>query len=105
MIDGLPRTSAFGEALALDVDLAREIPEAQGSRAATPPLREWSQEVDLLAAIYDRLADVVQVQYEKPYKSKPYPRPETARDVLRREESRRRRARVRELFRPGEEVS
>ena len=98
VIDGLPRDSAFGEALALDEEIAAA---ASGKADARPSVREWTPEVELLAAIHDRLIDVVQVQMDKKYQADQWPRPLTAAEMLRRKESRRRRARVRELFKPS----
>lgn len=99
MVDHLPRDSAYGEALATDedlVDLDAKRPEYR------PPLQGWDVIAELLAAIHDRLNDVVQVQADKNLNLKQWPRPVTAEDRARDRLRARRRARVRELFKPSE---
>lgn len=86
LIDRLPRSSEFQNAVAQDDELAVH---AVGSSSAAPeiPLTEWTPETEALAAVVDRLAEVinavVQSQGGKPIAIKPYPRPQTASDRAR----------------------
>lgn len=84
----------------MDVELAEQYASAPFRRDYHPPLSEWSPEVELLAAIHDRLRDVVQVQYDKKLDWPETPRPQTAAEVLERRKREAKRARVRELFYP-----
>lgn len=95
IVDHLPRNSAYGEACALDEALVD--PDAPPERRR-PSMREWSPEVELLAAIFDRLNNVVQVQSSKDLRLKPWPSPVTAADMLRERERRNRRARLTRLI-------
>ncbi len=105
VIEGLPRHSAYGEALALDESLvdpasASARPSAEQAR---PSVREWSPEVELLAAIFDRLNGVIQIQSEKNLRLKPWPSPLTAAEVLRQRERRNNRRRLAELVAEAQE--
>lgn len=89
LIDHLPRTSHFTEAVAQDDDLAehnRHLIGEAGPRK--PPVSEFGPAEELLAAIYDELAalrvTLLAVNGGKPREPKPWPRPETARERLRR---------------------
>lgn len=76
VIDCLGRDTHYGEAIALDESLVdREQARAPAGR---PRMREWSPEVELLAAIYDRLSALIQIQSEKSLNLKPWPSPMTA---------------------------
>ncbi len=83
LIDRLPRTSEFRHELAQDDELAVK---RDGESSARPeiPLTEWSPEMEALAAVVDRLAEVisavVQSQGGKAPQIRPYPRPVTAAD-------------------------
>lgn len=104
VIEGLPRNSAYGESLALDETLV----DPAGDRRKTeemprPSVREWSPEVELLAAIFDRLNGVIQIQSEKNLRLKPWPSPVTAAEVLRNRERRNRRKRLDELIAEAKE--
>lgn len=106
VIDGLPRHSAYGEALALDESLvdpasARRAP--RGDDMPRPSVREWSPEVELLAAIFDRLNGVIQIQSEKNLRLKPWPSPVTAAEVLRQRERRKNRQRLTGLVAEAQE--
>lgn len=88
LIDHLPRTSAFQQALAQDDELAQQ--EALASPESSTrdiPLSEFSPEVEALAAVVDRLGEVtatlVAVNGGKPSPPRPYPRPVTAWDRAR----------------------
>lgn len=87
LIDHLPRTSAYQEALADDDELAApyvddDVPPAK------PSMREFGPDVELLAAMYDRLGEVIQAVIGsaggKPPNIQRTPRPETAIDRARR---------------------
>ncbi len=92
IIDRLPRTSAYVEALANDEDLARQVTERErGQPEQKRPSRrmsEWSPDVELLSVIANRLGDVVQAIVVsaggKPHKVPPMPHPVTAFDRVRR---------------------
>ena len=94
LIDHLPRTSAFAAAVAQDDELAAEVGDLpKGSDV--PPLTEWTPEVQALAAVVDRLADLVNAVVVnhpsgkgKPSRVRPYPRPVTAFDRARAKRSR-----------------
>lgn len=70
---------------------------SQAQPDARPSMREWSPEVELLAAIFDRLNGVIQIQSEKNLRLKPWPAPKTARDVLRQRERRKTRERLTQI--------
>ena len=92
LVDHLPRDSAYGDAVANDEELA-EMVGGGDDAAYAPAVGEWSNEVELLAAVYDRVGDLIAttiaVHGEKPPKVKPWPRPLTAAD---RVQSKRRQA-------------
>lgn len=83
LIDHLPRTSAFASAVAQDDELAAELGDPPKFNH-TPPLTEWTPEVQALAAVVDRLAEVANAVFAsgggKPSRARPYPRPVTAFD-------------------------
>lgn len=85
LIDHLPRTSAFSHAQSQDDELAEQAPESDAEPGV--PLTEWSPEVEALAVVVDRLADVANAviasQGGKPTRVQPYPRPVTAFDRVR----------------------
>jgi hypothetical protein len=93
MIDQLPRDSFMQEAMADDEALAEHmLAQAPSER---PPARRWSEygiQVELLAGIYDRLAEVpnaiAAANGAKPRKVKPYPRPVTAIERVRERRAR-----------------
>lgn len=70
---------------------------------ARPSMREWSPEVELLAAIFDRMNSFIQTQSEKKLRLKPWPSPYTAADVLRDREKRKSRARLTKLVADAQE--
>lgn len=87
LIDNLSRTSAYSQAVADDEELADQFPDTSDERPSPPPLRDWSPEVELLAAMVDRLAEVVNTQIAaaggKPSRVQPWPRPVLAIDRVR----------------------
>lgn len=99
MIEHLPRNSAYAEALALDQSLLDRLERpTRGKREQPrPKVREWSAEVELLAAIFDRLNGVIQIQSKKNLHLKPWPRPITAAEVMRAYKRRQTRSRLEQL--------
>jgi len=86
LIDHLPRTSAFAAAVAQDDELAAEVGDLPKA-SHIPPLTEWTPEVEALAAVVDRLAEVANAVVAgaggKPSRVRPWPRPVTAFDRAR----------------------
>lgn len=84
ILDHLPRTSAYQCAVAGDEELAAQIAASDEvpKPSKTPPLSEYSPEVEALRDILDVLDQtlrvLVKVNNGKPGKHKPYPRPVTA---------------------------
>lgn len=79
--------------MADDEELAEQVPEPKGS--GTPPLTEWSPEVERLTLACDLLGQVVtaigNTVAKKPRKApRPMPRPVTAHDRIRRRKRRER---------------
>lgn len=94
LIDHLPRDSFMHEAMADDEELAEHMLASEP--AEKPPVRRWSEygiQVELLAGIYDRLAEVpnaiAAANGAKPRKVKPYPRPVTAMERVRERRAKR----------------
>lgn len=87
LIDHLPRTSAYQQAVADDDELADSVGDLGGGGTPSIPLAEFSPEVEALAMVVDRLGEVaatiLAVNNQKPKKLKPYPRPVTAFDRVR----------------------
>jgi hypothetical protein len=101
IIEHLPRTSAYREAVAQDEDLARHMLSKAPLEESKPIRRmsDWSAEVELLTAVLDRLGEVVQAVAAlggaKPKKVPAAPRPVTAYErVHRRRRSERHRSLV-----------
>jgi hypothetical protein len=89
LIDHLPRTSAFAAAVAQDDELAASVVDLPKA-SHIPPLTEWTPEVQALAAIVDRLADLINAVVVnhpsgkgRPTRVRPWPRPVTAFDRAR----------------------
>lgn len=64
LIDHLPRASHYRAAVANDEQLAERVAEqmvGKESEPMAPPLDEWSTDSELLAAIFDRLGNLLQV--------------------------------------------
>ncbi len=83
IIDGLPRNSAYHEALSNDIPLARmlsALPERKGGPIRR--MREFSAEVEVLSVCADRLAELIQAvgatKGAKPKAIRLMPRPVTA---------------------------
>lgn len=96
VIEHLPRNSHYGEALALDESLVD--PNAKPSSNARPSVREWSPEVELLAAIFDRMNAFIQTQAEKNLRLKPWPGPLTAAELLKQYQRAQNRTRLERLI-------
>lgn len=82
LIEHLPRGSAFAEAVAEDDDLA-DRNAVRPTRRRSPPVSEFTPDVELLAAVHDRIGNLITVVAatsgsKKPPKPKPWPRPVTA---------------------------
>jgi len=65
ILEYLPRTSAYAQALATDEELAEqvaEMPETDDRPAAwTRSHRDYTPEVEMLTAVYDRLGELIRV--------------------------------------------
>ena len=90
LIDQLPRNSRYVEAQVDDEELAAVVlaqPAEQEDRPYTRRMSEWSPEVEAMAAVVDRLSEVVGVLVVanggKPPRFKPYIRPVTAVERMR----------------------
>jgi hypothetical protein len=80
LIEGLPRNSAYVEAVAGDEDLAMSLPEPSGEHVER--WSEFSPEREMLMVIADRVGELIRAQVAasggKPPKLAPLPRPVTA---------------------------
>jgi hypothetical protein len=87
LIDHLPRTSAFSQAVADDEEAAASMLDHVGERSSSTPLTEWTPEVQVLAVVANRLAEVINVLIKanggKPGRTPTYPQPVTAIDRMR----------------------
>jgi hypothetical protein len=87
LIEHLPRTSAYQQALANDDEVAAAAMADEPSSRNDLPLSEFSPEVEALASVVDRLGEVTAVLINanggKAKPPKPYPRPVTAWDRVR----------------------
>jgi hypothetical protein len=94
IIDGLPRTSAFVNAMANDDEIADVLLEAAERQSSRPTLEEYTPEREALDAVRDLLGQVVAgllvLNRQKPPRLKLVPRPETAIDRARRRQQLRR---------------
>lgn len=96
LIDHLPRTTYFTEAVSNDPEHAKMIAESLASQetsgeseAAHPPMRTWDQQSALLADLVDAVRENTRVTLmaagdKNPPKVTPYSRPLTALDAARR---------------------
>lgn len=96
VIDGLPRNSHYGEAIAMDESLV-DPKAAKEDKDARPSMREWSPEYELLAANYDRLNALIQIQSSKKLNLKPWPSPMTAAELVKQQRRKANRARLQRL--------
>jgi hypothetical protein len=85
LIDHLPATSNYIAAMAGDDQLANQEHASAGPRG--PRLQDWSPEVAALAAVVDRLGELIRIQIARAGKKPPairaFPRPVTAADRAR----------------------
>ena len=95
LLDHLPRTSHLRQAMATDVDLYRATggPDRPRLKPPAPPLTEYSPEVELLAAMFDRLGEVAAILArlggsKRRARLRPWARPETAEQLHRRQQRR-----------------
>lgn len=99
LIDHLPRTSAYQDALAHDEEMASTI-TGQPPEPKPPRLTEFGPDIEILAAIHDRLGElgnaVIAAGGGTPRTLRPWVRPVTAFDRIRAE---RRRAGAEDLLR------
>lgn len=96
-IDRLPRASHLRAAQSLDVEMYEAFEQQNKGRprppVLAPPATEFAPDVEVLAALFDRLGELIQVSIaaagsKKKISVKPWPRPETARDIVRRRKAR-----------------
>ncbi|MFJ2567876.1 hypothetical protein ACIO02_33920 [Streptomyces sp. NPDC087568] len=93
LVDQLPDDSRTLVAMAEDEELAAALPEPEPGPPPPPPLRTWTPEVERLTLIADRLGELITAVHntvaKRPGKSpRPLPRPETARDRVKRQQRR-----------------
>lgn len=65
ILEHLPRTSAYAQALATDEELAEqalELPDDDRKASWSRSHRDYSAEVEMLTAVYDRLGELVRIQ-------------------------------------------
>lgn len=64
ILEMLPRTSAYAQAIATDEDLAEELANYPDDRRAgkwARSHRDYSAEVEMLSAVFDRIGELVRV--------------------------------------------
>jgi hypothetical protein len=64
ILEHLPRTSAYAQAMATDEELAAEVaklPESDRTAKWSRSYRDYSPEVEMLSALFDRLGELVRV--------------------------------------------
>lgn len=64
VIEQLPRTSAYAQAMATDDKLAHEmasLPDAGGKAKWRRSYRDYSPEVEMLSALFDRVGELIRV--------------------------------------------
>lgn len=95
LVEKLPRASHYRAAISRDVELYEQSGVADKAPGKPPPpdLVDFPPEVELLAAVYDRLGEVIaavaaSAGSKKKIRPRPWARPETARDILRKRRAR-----------------
>lgn len=87
-INGLPSASRLSAAVLNDPEMAAELAFQEPTGRWSPPVNEWDLDTVLLAEVLDRLGEVVAATASlggaKPKRRKPFPRPETEVDRVRR---------------------
>lgn len=90
LVDHLPRTSHYQDALAQDDEIQDGTVTPPSGQPTGPPLTEFSPEVEILTAAVDRLGEVANAVIAaaggKPRPVRPWPRPVTAADRSRARE-------------------
>ncbi len=85
LIDHLPRASFYIQAITMDEEYAAAV-SGQPIDRPRALLSDYSPEVELLAAVFDRLGELINVQIMrgqgKAQSLEPWPRPVTAMQVL-----------------------
>jgi len=64
VLDHLPRTSAYAQAMATDEELAAEVarlPEANRTAVWSRSQRDYTAEVEMLSAVFDRIGELIRV--------------------------------------------
>lgn len=90
LIDHLPGHSLYAEAVSQDEVAAQAYldSDSPAGTVASPRLSDFTPETAALAAVFDRLADVISATVAaaggKPPKTQPYPRPVPATSRVRR---------------------
>lgn len=78
----MPRESRFVEAFVTDDEMAAVMPTPSKNGDQGPRVSEWDMNAQLLAAVFDRLGELINVQVQtgggKKQKIPPFPRPQTA---------------------------
>lgn len=92
MIDGLPRNTAYWEAIANDEEAALAMLRGPQSEQTGPSMTEYSSEREAIDRVYDRLGELIQAVIAaagaKAPSIAPLPRPYTATDRARRRKQR-----------------
>lgn len=93
LVDQLPGTSRTMVAMAEDEELLAGLPEPEPGPPPAPPLQTWTAEVEKLTLIADRLGELITAVHNTVAKRpgrppRPLPRPQTARDRVRRKQRR-----------------
>jgi hypothetical protein len=95
ILEHLPRTSAYVQALATDEDMAEQVAKLSEQDRSTAWLRahrDYTAEVEMLTAVYDRLGELIRISAAvhgargKP--ATPGPRPVYAIERIRKRQSR-----------------
>ena len=93
LANALPRASRLRQEMSLDVEMYRaakeQMPDDVMAPPPAPPMSEYTLEAEILAAVLDRLGEVIQATIsaagsKKKIKIKPWPRPETAANIEKR---------------------
>jgi len=103
VVDGLPRNSRYAEAVSQDDELAEALVDKDDLVPVGPRVSEFTPEVEMLTAIFDRLGELGQIfaasRGGKAGRVQPAPRPRTARDrVARRRREKKHRSLVARLL-------
>jgi len=78
LIEHLPAHSHYAEAIAQDDELAPSVADDAPQRKYRPRISEWSPTEQLLAAVFNRLGELIVVTAGGGNMPEPWPTPETA---------------------------